>query len=322
VKKNIVADDLIMGEAAAIGAAEAAHLAGVLMGWPFTGCVILFWWLAAVTLVVGLLIVRGRSGACRKRAKERRRKRLLSADGAEWAMGAVLGLLFLSQLIFVCLEDSSFRQGDMTIETVGSFLATDQIYRVNPMTGMPYAAGLPLRLEILCLPTLYGSLCRAAGLAPGLVIGRIVPAMTLASCYAAFTALAYSLFPEEAPEGGGRAEKGKTVRKKRLCFLIAVALLLWAGAYRYGMDGFDVLCCGWRGVSIRNGVLLPWLLSLCIRKKRLCILVCILAEGCIVWTFYGCGVCLFLALGMALAQLLWHNASSIAEKIRRKERAE
>lgn len=312
MKKNRFADDLIMGEAVLIGAAETAHLAGVLMDWPFTGCVILFWWLAAVALVVGLLIVMGRSKAARKRAKEQRRRHLLSADGGEWALRGLVGVLFLSQLLFVCLGENHYRQGDMTIETVGSFLASDGIYRVNPMTGMPYQAGMPLRLEILCLPTLYGSLCRASGLGPGVVAGRIVPVMTLVSCYAAYTALAYSLFPE------GTDREGGSVRKRRLCFLAAAALLLWAGAYQYGMEGFNLLCCGWRGVSIRGGVLVPWLLSLCIRKKYLCILACILAEACIVWTFYGCGVCLFLALGMAAAEYVWPGVTGMAARLRGK----
>ena len=70
------------------------------------------------------------------------------------------------------------------------------------------------------------------------------------------------------------------------------------------MDGFNVLFAGWRGVSIRNAVLIPYTVSLCIRKKYLHALLCVLAEACIVWTHYGLGACLVVILGMALIQFL------------------
>lgn len=175
------------------------------------------------------------------------------------------------------------------METVGSFLASDGIYQVNPMTGMAYTEGVPLRLKILCLPGLYGSLCRLTGLRPGTVVWRIVPAAVLFGCYTAYALLGKALFPQD--------------RRKRACFLLVVSALLWAGAYSYGMDGFGVLCCGWQGLTIRNCVLLPWLLSLCIRKRWAWAILCVLGEACMVWTFYGCGACLAVAVGMALAQI-------------------
>ena len=93
------------------------------------------------------------------------------------------------------------------------------------------------------------------------------------------------------------------IAKKRICFLIVVAALIWAGTYFYVMDGFQVMYCGWTGTAIRNGVLLPWLMSVCLRKKWGYALLCILAEACIVWTFYGMGVCLVVVVGMILADM-------------------
>lgn len=222
-----------------------------------------------------------------------RRDGFRSAEGRRNRTEMVLYGLFLavaaSQLIFICAGDTMYREKDMTVETVGSFLVSDTVYQVNPMTGMPYLEGMPLRWKILCLPTLYGSLCRLTGLRPELVVWTIVPVAVLAGSYTAFAVLGKALFPEDG--------------KKRACFLMTVAVLLWVGAYGYGMDGFGVLCCGWRGTTIRNAVILPWLLSLCIRKKWLGALLCILAEACIAWTFYGLGACAAVVAGMALAQL-------------------
>lgn len=287
--KYLAGDFLIAAEIILIGLAEVAHLAAVSAGWPFARCALLFGVLLCIALLCGICLWylrRGRFGrlAC---------SMPLPSSAVERGFYALCALLFLSQLVFVCLPDTAYRGGDMTVETVGSFLAEDALYRVNPMTGLPYTEGLPSRLKILCLPTLYGSLCKLTGLSPVAVVRKVVPVVTLVSCYTAFALLAVTLFPRE---------EGTKCREKRACFLTVVSLLLWAGAYQVGMDGFGLLCCGWRGVVIRNLVLLPWLLSLCLRRRWLLAALCIPAEACMVWTLYGCGVCLPFLLGMAGSQ--------------------
>jgi len=283
-KRNTLLDALLQGGMLFIGAAEAAHLMTLVMGWSFHRCAGLFLGVAALLCVLGagylLLQIRNRMTIkCSLECSG-------PGEGIPWGMAVVFAALLLSQLLFVCMGDCQYRQGDLTVETVESFLATDGIYQVNPLTGQPYTEGIPSRLKILCLPTLYGSLCKLLKISPLVLVHRIVPVVTLLGCYTAFAALGRCLFSE---------------RKKRVCFLIAVAILLWTGTYLYGMDGFNLLYCGWRGVSIRNGVLLPWLISLCLRKKWFSVLLCILAEACMVWTFYGMGVCLLATVGMIVA---------------------
>ncbi len=82
--------------------------------------------------------------------------------------------------------------------------------------------------------------------------------------------------------------------------MIVTALLIWVGTYLYGMDGFGILYSGWRGVTIRNLILMPWTVSLCLRRKWLPVLCCVMAEACIAWTLYGMGVCLFVAAGLCI----------------------
>lgn len=291
MKKN--GDYLIIGEIGIIGLAEACHLAAVFLKLPFTVCALLF----AASL--GILAV-----ACagfvilRRRHARGEAERKSSAGTPEKLLYGMFALMVISQLIFIGMGNAIYRKGDMMVETVGSLLASDSVYQVNPMTGMPYTEGMPLRLKILCLPTLYGSLCRWTGLPPALVVQRIVPMLVLVSAYVSFSLLGQALFPGDAG--------------KRACFLLLVSLLVWTGAYRYGMDGFNLLCCGWRGVAIRGGVLLPWTLSLCLRRKRLWVVPCVLAEASIVWTFYGCGACLALAAGVTAAQLCCRGLSGAA----------
>lgn len=272
-----------------IGLAEMAHLAGVLSGLPFHVCA----WLFAVPVLLVLVL-----GACLGIYAGLARGRKTDKKG-KWYLVVFL-LLVGAQIAFLCAYPGGYRQGDMTVEVVGSFLETDGIYRVNPMTGLAYETGIPTRLKILCLPTLYAALCRVLHMAPQVLVWRVIPILTLLGCYSAFLTVGKCIFPEDAG--------------KRRFFLLMTAALLWAGTYLYGMGGFQLLFSGWRGVSIRNLVLLPWLISLFLRKKKLPVLLCIAAEACITWTLYGLGVCLLVAAGLMITDLLLTHRSGKEEK--------
>lgn len=284
--KDYSGADLFPAAAALLtGIAEIAHLCGVFFHRPFHFCTNLFGVLAAAAL----LLLAAAAVVC----PMRRKKAGAAAapwDGTERLLFLLFAAIAVSQLLFVLVNQDVYRQGDMTVETVGSFLETDAVWQVNPLTGQAYRQGMPSRLKILCLPTLYGALSSLFHLPPSLTVWRVAPILTLLGCYGAFAALGRCLFANN--------------RKRRGVFLIAVALLLWAGSYLYGMDGFGVLYSGWRGVTIRNAVLLPWLFSLCLRKKWLPAVLCILTEACLVWTLYGMGACLFAAAGMGIVSLV------------------
>lgn len=293
VKKIESMDYLFVGVTLAVGMAEAAHLAALFSGWSFGTCSGLFLGAAGI----GILCFAGAGiRALVKGSREERGIRLRLPERVEGILWGITGFLFLSQLVFLCLEGAFYRRGDIMVETVGSFLDSDGIYRVNPLTGNPYREGLPLRLKILCLPTLYGSLCRLTGLEPWAVVRRVVPVLTLFGCFGALGLLGRSLFPEDSdsPVSG---------RRKRACFMLVAALLLWVESSARGTEGFCLLYCGAEGTTIRNCVLMPWLFSLCIRRKWGLVPLCILAEACITWTFYGLGACAAVAAGMALAGL-------------------
>lgn len=318
VKKNIWVDYWIFGEIVIIGLAEMVHLITMVLGWTFERCSLVFMGTAGF---LGILWAILSAMICVKAGKEKGTRKGAKIKSKEvWSLWAIFFLLVGTQLFFVCRGNVPYRQGDMMVETVESFLSSDHIYQVNPMTGQAYVEGIPARLKILCLPTLYASLCRIFGLKPTIVVYSMAPVMTLIGSYMAYYALGCCFFPQSASyEGKGKKKDGsqpeenvreiESLAKKRICFLIVVAILMWIGTYFYVMDGFQVLFCGWRGTAIRNGVLLPWLLSACLRKKWGYTLLCVLAEACIVWTFYGMGVCLIVVVGMILADIWFqkHN---------------
>ena len=115
----------------------------------------------------------------------------------------------------------------MTLETVNTFLKENAIYTVDPLTGVPYTVAMPLRLRILCLPTLYGAVCRWMGMGTADVVYRLIPCVTLLLGYAAYGRLGAVIFGEDGT--------------KRKTFLLIVGILFCAGAYMPGMDGFAVL---------------------------------------------------------------------------------
>lgn len=294
-------DGLITGELTVVGMAEISNLASVFWGHPFSDCAVIMPVLTAALLIAAV----GNRIAGRHADTVVERADAIAERETDWTKRfayVVAAVLFSFQLLTVLSGNAVYRQGDMTVETVTSFLETDAVYSVNPLTGQAYTEGLPTRIKILCLPMLYGSICRMTGLSPQLVVWRLVPALTLGSSYLAFWLLARALFPRNG--------------RKRAYFLAGYALILWAGSYMYGMDGFGALFCGFRGVTIRNLVLLPWLFSLLLRKRWLAAALCIAAEACMVWTLYGLGVCAAVTVGMACAEF------AVRLKGRRREAAQ
>lgn len=285
-------DNFLTGGTILIGLAEAAHLWAVLTGQSLFGCTVLFGGLTAAAFLCSaavLLADRSRNIKAEKKSgkfQEAQKKR--QVPGRVKMIYLLFAALVLYQVITIVAVGRISLQGDMTVETVNSFLAEDAMYQVNPMTGQAYELGIPLRLKILCLPSLYAMLCRISGLDAWTVVWTVVPVAVLAGSYCAYFGLAKSLFPHDA--------------WKRGIFLTAAALVFCVGDYMYGMDGFGLLHGGFRGTAIRAGILLPYTFDLCIRKKWRLIFLCILAEACIVWTFYGLGACLFVAVLMFVFQ--------------------
>lgn len=294
-------DCFLTGGILCIGLAEAAHLGALFLHRTFSDCVKLFVLLLALALIVSAALVlwqgRRMKGVSQEDGRKRKDSRnSISGMGAQaWTRGerivfTLFFLLVLWQMIVIVMEGYVQLQRDMTVETVNSFLATDAIYQVNPLTGQPYEQGIPSRLKILCLPTLYGILCRVFGLSAIQVVWRVIPVITLLLSYLAYSLLARRLFPES--------------RLKRGCFLALTALLFLVGDYAYGMDGFGLLHGGFFGVTVRGAVLIPYVIGLMLRRKRKPVALCILAEACIVWTLYGLGACIFVAVGLFVTEQL------------------
>lgn len=311
--KMHIADRLIVGFLVEIGLAEVVHLAAVVLGRSFSDAVFLFeagmvalgfvslgiWLWQRRQLESAAASGRGKgSGRGRRTGAVRRTGTVRGSDVTPVTVGLflVFVLLVIYQIVTITSGDYIYRAGDMTAETVKSFLETDGVYRVNPLTGRAYEGGIPFRIQILCLPTLYGILCQIFGLPVTELVWKLFPLHVLLMGYLAFERMAHALLTEEKRRG----------QVERLLFMVLAAAVLCVGDYLYGMDGFGLLYCGFRGVTIRSVVLLPYVFGLTLRHRWRLVALCILAEACIVWTLYGMGACLVVTLGMA-ALRIWQK---------------
>lgn len=284
-------DFFLTGYIICIGLAEAAHFVGAFLGRSFSDCVKLFVLLYGAMSVLSILIftidllVRRRRWGKLWTSKE---KSVFKAS--EFVVWIFVFLAILSQLLFLILGNYGYKQWDITLETVQSFLDTNGIYTVNPLTGNPYALGIPSRIKILCLPFLYSALCDLFGVSVQVLLLKVVPVAVLVLSYLAYYGLAKYFFPKD--------------REKRGVFLLIVALLFWAGSFLYGVEGFGLLYAGYRGETMRGAVLLPMVIRACLEKKPLTVILCIMAEACMVWTLYGAGQCLLVAVGLLVTSFV------------------
>ncbi len=274
-----MADNMVLGGIVVIGLAEIAHMGAIVLGQSFSQCIKLF--------LIGLIVLLMISVVFLFVRKSKEKELSVGTEKKIPIYTVVFGILVLLQGLQIVFGRNTYVDGDMTVEMVNSMLSSDSIYQINPMTGQAYTLGMPLRLKILCLPTLYGILCDIFGMNATTVVWIVVPVVTLCGCYAAYYTVSKALFDKDS--------------RKQWIFMIIVALILWISNSMYGLDGFGVQYAGFRGVSIRMGILLPYTVGLVLRKKWLLVALCIFAEACIVWTLYGMGMCLLVALGMFLA---------------------
>lgn len=299
-KINIAGSEAYLtGLIVCIGLTEAAHLSAVFLGLSFTGCVKV--WSVLMTGCLVLILLSWTIAYLKKHRKptyarelerEKLKKKMNKASytTAQQLLYLGFGLSVLIQAVLLVTGQNQYRTGDMTVETVNTFLSTDALWQVNPMTGQAYGAGIPLRLKILSLPTLYAALCRLFDLTAVELVTRFVPVVVLAATYLVYICLADFLFH------GKRTGRG--------IFLLLVSVIFWLGDYAVVMDGFGLLHCGYRGTVIRSTVLVPYTVYLCLKDKWWAAALCVLAEACIVWTLYGMGACLLVMGIMAAVKLL------------------
>ena len=276
---------------------EAAHLLTLIRGEGIAFCLktagLLWILVATVSYLFTLVRTFLRTLKSSPEPKERKKDKA-PADSVTAVFGAAAFLLIAAQLVYIALGSHVAITGDMTAETVQTLLGGAPFYETNPMTGLPYRAGIPSRLKILVLPSFYAIFARAFSLPATTVVWQLMPVFWAVNGYCAFAYLGRIFFP------GADAD----ARRKRGIFLFLAAFLVLASDSLPGTEGFSLLHAGFTGVSIRLWVLVPALIA-AFRERRfvLCALA-VLTESVILWTRFGVGMTLLLLLSLIAATLL------------------
>ena len=272
--KRTVPEKIIEGFLVLIGIAEAVHLSAMFMKLPFSLCAYVLAGLALATFVFALCI---RLAKKRKTVAAEVKKEVgfLKLFKVYPVMFCSVAFLMILQIVWNYWMHVPYLASDITGETVQSFLISDGVYTVNPLTGEAFSAGMPTRLKILCLPTLYGAICKLTGISVPALVYSIVPSLVLVITYLVYSRWALYLFPQEG--------------KKQAFFMLFVVLLFQFGCYTAAMDGYALFFAGYTGAGIRAGIVLPYALLCCLQEKWKSVVLCIFAEVCVVWTLYGLG---------------------------------
>lgn len=280
------ADCVTCGFLGCIGISQVMHTIGLLGGLSLKATSTMF--LASFIVILLVMILISLFGIYKNREQYKCGKQYATKSKS---LPIMVLIVFLLQSLFIYGRSPIYITGDITIETVQSFLASNGIYSVMPLTGMENNGAMPFRYTILCLPTLYAVLADGLGLEAVLVICHMFPIVVLGVTYLAYFRLSETLFGREKAE-------------ERYCFLLVVGILLSLSEQVPFLDGFGALHGGYLGTSIRNLILLPCVVTAMLERRYWKAVLCILAEACIVWTFYGCGICLLISLGIFILDLL------------------
>lgn len=274
---NSLTDKIIWRSFLAVGTAEIIYLGTLFLKMSFSVCAYL------ICAVLGLIILYGTA----KYILSKKRMEVWEYVRKYPCYTVLFLVMVILQIVWnygLCMP---YIKGDITGEIMQSFLATDKIYSVNPMTGEEFLAGMPSRLRILGLPALYASISKVTGLSVPFVCYRLIPAIVLLLGYMAYERLADFFFGED--------------KKAKLTFLIFVALIWQFGSYGFFNDSTRLFLQGWRGESIRAVVLLPYALNCLLRKKYTGLILAAFVELCVVWTLYGLGFTILMAAVFLIA---------------------
>lgn len=183
--------------------------------------------------------------------------------------------MVIFQIIFHYHLCKPYIAGDITGETVTTFIRSNEFHTINPMTGLPYTEGIPNRLKILCIPSLYAFISSLTGINPYTLCYRLAPAFIVPVAYLVYSLYAKYLF-------------GKDTLKKP-AFMLIISFVLFLGFIGTITETRFLMTQAWSPEAIRNTIILPFIIISLFNKKWWDVVICILAEAVLCWTLYGLG---------------------------------
>lgn len=277
---------LITGLWILLGCAEAAHLIAIMTNrslQTYTALCSVFV-LAGLLAYVGLLFfLRRRAGVSGKSVPEK----AATDAGTRRKMALFVVLTGITAYHFLRgyvpdLQDAVYEITLGNVESGG-------IMTVHPFLGNVSEASMPMRMQILGLSSLYSSLITLSQQSSYIIMCKVVPLAVWGLSILLYWAFAKKLFGNDTG--------------KCWLFISMVALIYLATSGSEGLIGYRLFYAGFSGETIRGALLMPYTIYVCWQRKWLLAVLAVLAELCLVWTTFGVGYCLLIAVCMFLVHL-------------------
>ncbi|MCR5720444.1 MAG: hypothetical protein K6F84_07750 [Lachnospiraceae bacterium] len=189
---------------------------------------------------------------------------------------AVISLIILGiQIYMVSCGRFLYTDGDMTAEFSNSIVKYKSFYNINPLRGVEFTEGMPVRIKALCLPALYALLSVLLKINVTKFVWAVIPIVVITAVYMVSFSLADCVLKNKV---------------KALACVILVEILVFVGNYGYTQRGFLLMGSAFRGTVIRDCVLVPLFIYCFMKKRYLLCVMCAVAEAVTVWTLYGAGL--------------------------------
>lgn len=203
----------------------------------------------------------------------------------------IFSLLTLAAVLLCCLRiiaETPDIRGDFTLETVRTTLTTNTIYQYNSLTGIAIEEGMPIRQQILTMPFFIAFLSHVFRVEETLLLYRIFPCFVLILSFLVYGRWGGILFPSQ--------------RQKQIGFLLVISVMILVGDYAGLAPGTLLLHQGFTGNAVCAGIIIPYAMYWCMRKKWFMACLCAGAELFLVWTTYGLGYSVLVLILFALPQ--------------------
>ena len=140
------------------------------------------------------------------------------------------------------------------------------------------------------LPYVYATVADLTGITPAVLLYILVPVFVLLVSYLIYAEISKLIFPDSV--------------HKQCLFMLFVVLMRWFGDYLTETESALVFHSGYEPDAIRVAVLMPLALWACMKNKWWLVVLCMLAEAAIVWTFYGLGYVFLIAVVMLVIKAI------------------
>lgn len=231
-------------------------------------------------IISALIILISCIKTSKSKKKPARNSNATSLDKKTVCLAIIAVIVSLVQLISVAQGHRISYSGDQTVETVVSFISTDNIYSVDPLTGLPYLNGYPFRLSLQCLPFLYSVLCNTFSIAPTVMVWQIMPTFWLVCGYCTIIRLTDSLFKKN---------------HYKLIMFLSFEFILYCTDAAAGATGFEIFHRGYSSVMVLELLLIYWTIGSVLSRNSLTVLLTIAIEPLVASTRFGVGACFFIA---------------------------